>query len=208
MRGRRHLLLALGLLPLGACTPLAFARREPPRLFMLTPKSTFDDDLPNLARMPLLVETPTAASGLNSARIALKPTPTTLEYYAGATWTEVLPVMVHQLVIESFDNTGSVDAFDRLNVAGRAEWGLALHIRELQPEYDDVRQPPVINVRLQARLLRLPRREEVGFASFEATWPTEGTDLLTIINAMDAAFGKVLKNLVQWTIRGMAAASA
>ncbi len=186
------------------CTALDFATRDPPRLFLLTPKSTFDDDLPDLRRTPLLIETPTAAAGLNSARIALKPTPTMLEYYAGATWTEVLPVMVHGLVIESFDNTGSVDAFDRLNVAGRADWALSLNIRELQPEYADVRRPPVVNVRVQARLLRLPRRDEVGFASFETEWPAEGTELVSIIDAIDVAFGRVVKNMVQWTIRSIA----
>ncbi len=200
---RRHLLLLAPVL-LAGCAALDFATRTPPRLFMLTPKSTFATDLPDLGRLPLLIETPTAASGLNSARIVLKPTPTSFEYYAGATWTEVLPVMVHGLVVESFDNTGSVDAFDRMNVAGRADWALSLHIRELQPEYADVRQPPTINVRLQARLLRLPRREEVGFASFETEWPASGTDLVAIVGAMDEAFGRVVKNLVEWTIHSIA----
>ena len=66
----------------------------------------------------LSVEVPTATAGLNSARIALRPTPTTLEYYAGASWIDV-PVMVQNLS-ESLDNTGKVDVLGREVVGVRA----------------------------------------------------------------------------------------
>lgn len=203
MIGRRRLVvLATG--AVAGCAAVGIATREPPQLFQLTPKSTFDPGLPDLGRLPLLVEVPTAAGGLNTARIALKPTPTLVQYYAGATWTEVLPVMLHQLIIESFDNTGSIDALDRVTGVNRAAWALVVYIREFQPEYVDTEQPPTVNVRLQARLLRLPRREEAAFSSFEATWPAEDTDLLSIVVAIDEALGVVLKNMVQWTLRSIA----
>jgi cholesterol transport system auxiliary component len=97
-RLRRVAILA-GCLALGACAAaLQLAAPEPPRLYELTPKSTFADDLPTV-RSRLTVEVPTATAGLNSARIALRPTPTTLEYYAGASWIDVVPVMVQNLVL-------------------------------------------------------------------------------------------------------------
>ena len=83
-----------------AAPPLQFATAEPPRLYDLTPKSTFADDLPTVPGR-LSVEVPTATAGLNSARIALRPTPTTLEYYAGASWIDVVPVMVQILLDRS-----------------------------------------------------------------------------------------------------------
>ena len=62
---------------------------------------------------------PTATAGLNSARIALRPTPTTLEYYARASWIDVVPVMVQNLLAESFDNAGKIDVLGR-GVVGSA----------------------------------------------------------------------------------------
>jgi ABC-type uncharacterized transport system auxiliary subunit len=63
-------------------------------------------------------------------------------------------------------------------------------------------------VRLQARLLALPRRDEAAYASFDAEWPADGTDLAAIVVAMDEAFGNAVKNMVQWTLRTIADARA
>lgn len=201
----RRALLVLLVLVLGGCAAIGIANRPPLQIVGLTPKSTFDDTLPNLDGMALQIEVPSAAAGLNTSRIALKPTMTTLEYYAGATWVEVLPVMLQNLVIESFDNTGSVDASDRLTLGGRARFALAIHVREFQPEYDgDTSSPPMVNIRLQARLLALPRREEVERASFETQELAGGTSLDAIVLSVDDALGRTLKDLVQWTIEAMA----
>ena len=47
---------------------------EPPRVYVLTPESTFDDALPTVT-WQLLVEAPQAAAGIASARIALRRSP-------------------------------------------------------------------------------------------------------------------------------------
>ena len=144
---------------------MQLAAPEPPRLYELTPKSTFADDLPTV-RSRLTVEVPTATAGLNSARIALRPTPTTLEYYAGASWIDVVPVMVQNLVLESLDNTGKIDVLGREVVGVRADLALLIHVREFQAEYEGA-GPPQVRVRLQARLIRLPRRTSLAATSEE-----------------------------------------
>jgi cholesterol transport system auxiliary component len=116
---------ALGLLAclaLGGCAAaLGLARAEPPRLYELTPTSTFAD-LPHLDAR-LSVEVPTATAGLNVARLALRPTPSTLEYYARASWIDVVPVMVQHLLLESLENAG------RLDVVGRGLVGVRRRLR-------------------------------------------------------------------------------
>ena len=190
---------------LGGCAAVSLATRQPPELFALTPKTTFDPDLPDLDRAILRVETPTAAAGLNTTRIALKPTPTRLQYYAGATWIEVLPLMVQNLVIESFESTGSVEALGPSATGGRADWALRIYIREFQAEYaDDTAQPPEIRARLQARLLRMPRREEADFADFATREPAPSTRLDDIVQTMDSALGTTMRDLVEWTLRRIA----
>jgi cholesterol transport system auxiliary component len=190
---------------LAGCAAVSLATRQPPELYALTPKTTFDADLPDLDRAVLRVETPTAAAGLNTTRIALKPTPTRLEYYAGATWIEVLPLMVQNLVIESFESTGSVEALGPSATGGLADWALRIYIRELQAEYaGDTEEPPEVRVRLQARLLRMPRREEAAFADFATTEPAPSTRLDDIVRTMDSALGTTMRDLVEWTLRRIA----
>lgn len=200
---RRSVLAVLAASATTGCAAMNLATRQPPELYALTPKSTFDADLPDLRRAGLQIEIPTAAAGLNTARIALKPTPTTLQYFAGATWIEVLPVMVQTLLVESFENTGSVEPFGSGALGARADWALRVNIREFQAEYASRTQPPVVRVRLQVRLLRLPRRDEAGNASFESVQPAASTALESIIIAMDEALGASLRDTVEWTLRGI-----
>jgi cholesterol transport system auxiliary component len=203
-RLRRAAILA-GCLALGACAAaLQLAAPDPPRLYELTPKSTFADDLPTVPSR-LSVEVPTATAGLNSARIALRPTPTTLEYYAGARWIDVVPVMVQNLILESLDNTGKIDVLGREVVGVRADLALLSHIREFQAEYEGA-GPPQVRVRLQARLIRLPRRTSLAATSEEFVTRAANTSLPAIVTAFDDAFGKAIKRVVEGTLREAAAA--
>ena len=188
-----------GCLLLGACaTALQLATADPPRLYDLTPKSTFADGLPTVPGR-LSVEVPTATAGLNSARIALRPTPTTLEYYAGASWIDVVPVMVQNLLLESLDNSGRIDVLGREVVGVRAAHAHQAHVRVCQAEYDTA-GPPLVRVRLQARLIRLPRRTSLAATSEEFAVRARNTSLPAIVEAFDEAFGKALKRIVEWTV--------
>jgi cholesterol transport system auxiliary component len=193
-------------LGLSACAAaLDLARPDPPRLYALTPKSTFGD-LPEVdARIS--VEVPTATAGLNTARIALRPTATTLEYYASARWIDVVPVMVQNLLLESLENTGSLDVLGREVVGIRADYALLTHIREFQADYGDA-GPPRVLVRLQARLVRLPRRTSLASTSEAFTVAAEDRSMQAIVAAFDEALGKALRGVVEWTVREVARAQA
>jgi cholesterol transport system auxiliary component len=187
------------LLTLTGCAAVQLASREPPRLFQLTPKSTFDEALPEIDTR-LILEVPTATAGLNTARIALRPTPTTLEYYAGASWVDVLPVMVQQLIAESFDNANRVDVIGRDVIGVRADYALLTHLREFQAEYQGAAREPKVRIRIQARIVRLPRRISLASTSIEQVVEADGASVERVVQAFDLAFGRVVKRLVEWTL--------
>ena len=207
-RPRLHRWLAAAIcLVLGGCAAaIKLAAPEPPQYFELTPKSTFAEDLPEVDGT-LVVEVPTATAGLNTARIALRPTPTSLQYYARARWVDVVPVMVQNLLLESFDNTGKIDVLDPAVLGVRADYALITHVREFQAEYEGP-GPPDVRVRLQVRLVRLPRRQRIAATSEEFVVGAGATSLESIIVAFDEAFGKATKRIVEWAIRELAALEA
>jgi cholesterol transport system auxiliary component len=203
----RHLAGPLLCVLLGACAAaLDLATPEPPRLYSLTPKSTFAEDLPQVGAR-VTVEVPTATAGLNTARIALRPTPTTLDYYARASWIDVMPVMVQALLIESLDNAGGIDVLGREVVGVRADYALLTHVREFQAEYRG-NDPPWIRVRLQSRLVRLPRRTSIRATSEEFQIQAADNSMEAIVAAFDEAFGKAIKRIVEWAVREAAEAAA
>ena len=166
---------------------------------MLTPKSTFASDLPK-ANWQLTVSKPLAEAGLNTARIALRHSPVTLEYFARANWVDTAPIMVQTLIVESFENSGKIVAIGRQSVSLRADYSLIPELREFQAEYDGA-SVPVVRVRINAKLVKLPQREIIATITAENKIAAADADLDSVVHAFDTALGKTLKRLVEWTLR-------
>lgn len=176
---------------------------DPAQLYVLSPKNSFPADLPKV-EWQLAVETPIAAAGYNTARIALQRTPLTLDYFADAAWSDVAPSMVQTLIVESFENTGRIVGVSRESVTLRPDYVLRTELREFQAEYHpEAQRPPLVRVRLVALLIRMPDRAIVASQSFERTERAAGPDMKAITAAFDEALGGVLKRLVEWTLRAV-----
>lgn len=178
----------------------------PPRVFVLTPKSTFKEDAPNV-RWQLLVDTPVAAAGISSSRIALKRNPIELEYYSRATWTDAAPKLIQTLLIESFENSDKIVAVGRQAIGLRSDFLLATELREFQAEYYDADglaissgSAPWVRVRFNVKLIKMPQRAIVGSQTFEQVVRATGSDMVSIVDAYDEALGGVLKKTVHWAL--------
>lgn len=200
--GRRRVLraaLALAFASaLGSCDIPIPGQGPPPELYRLTPKSTFREDLPTVT-WQLLLERPLTNASIDTTRIGLRRTPTSVEYYARANWSDRAPQMMQTLMIESFENSGRILAIGRDSVALRADFVLKTDLREFQAEYLEGPNPKA-RVTIIAKLVQMPRRVIVGSKKFEAVIPAESDTMVAIIYAFDAALGKILKRLVEWTL--------
>ena len=193
----------------GICVSLAAAGcvnvtpggKEPARLFTLSPKSTFSKQLPTTDRH-LNVDMPSAGTALNTPKIALRRGAFALDYYARATWVDRAPAMVQTLLVESFDNTRKIVSVTGRPLAPQADYSLVTELREFQAEYDGD-GPPAVRVRINARLVKLPRRTVVAAKSAEHVERAKGTDLDSIINAFDEALGRVMRRIVEWTLTAL-----
>lgn len=195
--GRPAWMIVAATVALSACT--IPGSTEPPQLYTLTPKSTYDEHLPTVD-WQLVVERPIASAGLNSQRIALQRSTVTLDYFARANWTDTAPQLVQTLLIESFENTGKIKAVTRESTQLRADYVLQSELREFQAEYDVAGQPPLIRVRISGHLIRMPDRSIVGRHAVERAVRAEKGDMEGIVVAFDEALGKVMKQMVEWTL--------
>ncbi|MGF1475648.1 MAG: ABC-type transport auxiliary lipoprotein family protein [Geminicoccaceae bacterium] len=192
-------------LGVGGCEVASLVGGPEPRRIVLSPKSTFDEDLP-VVDGTFRVDQVTASTGLSTFRIALFPSATELDYYANAVWEDVLPVMIQARLIESFQNTGLFDVLPREALGVRATYALTVHLREFQAEYNgNLSEPPVVHVHLLPRLLALPRRTTLARDSFDVKVEAAGTGIDPIKDAFDEAFGRAVKRMVEWTARTLGA---
>ncbi len=185
---------------------------ERSQLYVLTPKSTYPDDLP-LVDWQLLVEKTTSPAGLDTPRIAVAYSPIELDYFARTNWTDRAPEMVLRLLVESFENSGKIIAVGRDSIGLRANIVLKTELREFQAEYD--RKPessraqggatgsgtgPQVRVRISAKLVKMPQRIIVASRTFEHIAPAEENSMEAIGGAVDYGRGKTLKQIVVWTL--------
>lgn len=193
------LLFASSFLFLSSCNVLEIPG-PPPDLYNLTPKSTFSADLPEVP-WQLIIEEPIAAGGLDTNRIALRPHATELKFFAGARWTERAPKMIQTLLVESFENTYKIIAVGRQSIGLRADFTLKTELREFQAETINDNDVITVRVRINAKIVKQPKRIIVGSKSFEhVVQVKDGNGIHNIVIAFDAAAGNVLKHLVEWSL--------
>jgi len=198
---RRVVLLGMvgaAVLTLSGCVDLP-GMGTPARLYMLSPKSTFAVDLPDV-KWQLVVELPVAPSGLATPNIALTRDPIQLQYYADARWAERAPQMVQTLIVESFENSGKIIAVGRQAIGLRSDYNLKSDLREFQAEYREGGTAPTARVRINAKLIKQPRRQIVASQAFEAEVQAASGSMGDIVRAFDEALGKVLRRIVEWTL--------
>lgn len=203
--GRRAALLGLGATALAGCESLLPGGGPSPRLFRLTPKSTFSPNMPSVD-WQLLVETPFASASLNTVRIGLMPEPTRFDYYALANWTDRAPMMVQGLIVESFENSRRIVAVGRETVGLKPDFVLKIDMREFQAEA--YRNPGQHEPRVgfSCKLVEMPDRLIVASTTIERRGVAGPDELSAIIAAWDEALGSALKELVEWTLEAGEAA--
>ena len=189
----------LGLVALAACSTL---NPTAPKLYTLTPRAAVDGAVPRVA-WQLLVEAPAAAAGIDTPRIALSRTPTSLDYFADVSWADRVPTMVQGLIVQSFEDSGRIVSVGRDTVGLRSDFVLKSELRDFQAEYTTpgAALPDRVHVRLSAKLVAMPRRTIEAGESFEAVVPVRGRAFTDVIAAFDDALGQVSGGLVAWALR-------
>ena len=149
---------------LGGCE-LIKAAEEPTDLYTITPKSTFDPDMPAVF-WQLSVEVPSASANLNTGRISIAQSPTSSDYYSKTAWTDRAPMMVQTRIVDSFENSHKIVAVAREAIGLRANYVMHSELRNFEAMYF-YGGTPIVKVRLVAKLVRMPDRQIIGVATFE-----------------------------------------
>ncbi|MGR3782727.1 MAG: ABC-type transport auxiliary lipoprotein family protein [Albimonas sp.] len=205
----RPLLSAALALSLTGCAELAQIGgvATAPDLYALSPKSTFDGDLPEVDAQ-IVIEEPTADASVNTDRIAIKPNALQVKYFAGSRWVDRAPLVVQRLMVESFENTGSVGAVSQSSVGLRNDFTVVTDLREFQGELQEGApaqgpdaKPVLARVRLNVKIIQEPQGIIIGSQSFPAAVEANEPGMLAVAAAFDEALGEAMRDAVEWTIR-------
>ncbi|AWK88824.1 ABC-type transport auxiliary lipoprotein family protein [Azospirillum thermophilum] len=173
-----------------------------PSLYTLTPHTAVDPSI-RKADWQLLVETPVAGAAIDTPRIALARSATSVDYFADVSWADRVPNMVQGLIVQSFEDSGRIVSVGRDTVGLRSDFVLKSELRDFQAEYSTpgATVPDRVHVRLSAKLVAMPRRTIEAGETFEAVVPVRGRAFTDVIAAFNEALGTVMGGLVPWALR-------
>jgi len=155
---------------------------------------------PRRSRVQILIAQPAALKALDSQNIVIQPQPGTIEYLAGAQWSDRLPEIVQSRLVEAFDRSG------RVGGVGRPGEGLAIDYRIMA----DIRSFGIsktggdhADVELNVKVLNDRNGVVRGSRTFTASVPVAGSGNDAFAAALDQAFDQVSVDIVNWSLRLM-----
>lgn len=189
-------LVGLALLALAGCGSVLQPPAPPPALFRLTPATDFAAGA-RMVPLQLAVDAPAAEAALDTTRIALTRSPTTLDYFAASAWTDRLTTMVQALLIESFDNAHRLAAVGPEAGTLRADVVLVTELRHFEALYSGAGSPHW-QIEITAKLVKLPERTLLADRGFRGDEAAARNELPAIVEASDLAWHGVAKDIADW----------
>jgi cholesterol transport system auxiliary component len=196
-------IIPLCLVPfLSGCFSLFPKPADPPRIYTLTPKSTFPADLPNIQGL-IIVEQPHVGADIETEKITVHLTPHKVDYYKQAKWIERAHKMMQNLIVESFENSRRITAIASDAAKLRSDYLLMTELKEFQAENYHKLNEAHVHVALNAKLIKMPERKLVTSQNFDQVLISPSLKMDEIVSTFDQATGKILKKLVIWTVNSI-----
>lgn len=148
----------------------------------------------------LAVATPDAVASLDTARIALTRSTTTMDYFANAAWTDRITLILQRQLIAAFDSTGRILSVDRDTSGLEADYVLQTEVRDFQARYDAADGAPQVVVSIQAKVARMPQREIAANLNATQQMMAASNDIDSIVVAFNQATGAAIGQIVAGTL--------
>lgn len=134
---------------------------------------------------------------LDTARIAVRPTPSELQTYKGASWADNAPDLLQTAIVEGFEDSGKITSVTRFGGGGRGDVGLVMELRAFETDYASGAPEAVIE--LQARLVKF-HGGGVAARRFRVAVPGAAPDTASMVEAFGKAMSQVTTEVVGWTL--------
>jgi phospholipid/cholesterol/gamma-HCH transport system substrate-binding protein len=180
----------------------AAAKAQLPIYDLAAPKA-----FPGVAEAPrwqLVIPEPTALLAFNTDKITVASAPGETTPLENAQWSDNLPVLFQEKVVQSFENAGYGASVSRPREGFNADYQLLIDIRRFVVA---TASSPEAEIEYVAKVLG-PDGKIVGARPFEATALAASLDPPVAAAALNEAFGKSVNALVPWTSDTIGKASA
>ncbi|MDF0733549.1 ABC-type transport auxiliary lipoprotein family protein [Pseudomonas entomophila] len=202
MRPLRLLALGAALSLAGACSILP--QSEPVDIYRLPVNQASRSATP--LDWSLRLNKPLASEALAGPRIAVIPQGDVLSSYKGARWSDPVPLLLRNRLLDGFQRDGRVQRLSADDSNLQADYELAGELQAFQSEYRAGGVEVVI--RYDARLVQGRNQRILASQRFEVRRPLGGTQVPAVVSGFGAASDQLAAQVVDWTVAQAAQAQA
>ena len=199
LASRRAVLVSGAAFLLVGCSDLIGPTSTPRQIYLLQPTGGAST-AGSKVDFSLAISTTTDSQHLESSRIALTQSDTSIDYYAASEWSDHLPVLVQNALVEAFENSGRIDAVASDSGGFHADYFLQAEIRDFQAHYSAPDGIPTIRVRIEAKLAPTRGREIIADLNSVHEIVATGNSVPEVVRAFDQALGEVFSEIVNWAL--------
>jgi len=191
----RLLALAAALSLTSACSILP--QSEPVDIYRLPVKQASHSATP--VDWSLRLNKPLASETLAGPRIAVIPQGDVLSSYKGARWSDPVPLLVRNRLLDGFQRDGRVQRLSADDSNLQADYELAGELQAFQSEYRDGGAVEVV-IRYDARLVQGRSQRILASKRFEVRQPLADTQVSAVVAGFGAASDQLAGQVVNWTV--------
>lgn len=183
---------------LSGCISLPTGKNDGVRIFYLPSSPLKQSDLNQIRSVPwqLTIEEPTASERLDSDHLVVDMGGGEVSHVKDIRWVERLPVLLHQLVLDIFEESG------KLGGVGDSVKGLdAQYILLLDfGNFEFVVAQKEVKIRVKAKLMNTREREVVAAQTFTRILKTPSESSQEVTEALIKGMNEIAADLLKWTL--------
>jgi cholesterol transport system auxiliary component len=192
---RRSFLVSAGAVLLSACGSVLPAPVQP-QLYVFNPGAMAPAGAN--VRWRLAVATPECLAALDTQRIALIRSATTMDYYANAAWPDRAPLLIQRELIRTFENSGRILGIGRDTSGLPSDYVLATELRDFEARYET--GTPQVQVTIVAKMVKLPERNILAVFTANQRADADANTVDAVVMAFDQASAAAIGQIAGWAL--------
>ena len=147
----------------------------------------------------LRLNKPLASEVLAGPRIAVVPQGNVISSYKGARWSDPVPLLVRNRLLDGFQRDGRVQRLSADDSNLQADYELSGELQAFQSEYQAGGKVEVV-IRYDARLVQGRSQRILSSKRFEVRQPLADTQVSAVVAGFGAASDQLAGLVVNWTV--------
>jgi cholesterol transport system auxiliary component len=193
----RLLMVSALVMVLAACTILPSAPIL--QVYLLPVPPAVDVPRVQTVDWSLRVSQPATSQFLNSSRIAVQPQGQEIAVYKNSRWSDPVPILVRNRLIQEFRIDGRVRAVSSDDDSLQADVELSGDLSAFQGVY--LVGSSEVLIRFDARMVRISDRRIIATRQFEIRQPIKGAEMIEVVQAFGLASNKLATQVLNWALQ-------